>query len=575
MKTTRNCHLFDIRDLFRTISLALTLSITPIDSAEPSVDTVEDPAKAILKEFRRTPPPTSAQVTSAAEVAESFLTHAFAGRAAEAMALMPSPDKDADPEVIPDAIRDFAKRHGSLKSALLLRGRSLAVHPEDPLGEENPSDVDLAQLWLFYLCTTEKGSHRAFLHLRQAKAGTTKVWKVVEAGSVPLEKDDWTVWEMSINAGFAVARRASGDAAQEWEPLFAAACEQAKLLGVSMPPLPSWSGKPAMDLAAAKSWLMKTFPDALKAVLPADGQSAARDSLLAPIVQVRHAAGPGEAEALLNWLNGDDSPEVESWVFTAVQSDLSATGFGHLMLCHASRYAAYGLGFADDPLFGAIDGSGLPLKTFGASLDTVVAAGLNQARKVPGWEVDMELTSSALMGQVHMIWSGDNASFTCSDAEGETTRVIIIGTDTWSRAGEKGNWRKNSGSLQDRIFQTLTKKIFDAEAGRRHWFISGQTATIGDPSWGKVAPNGFGVIGKQGDDRIFGEYWMARKPRGPRIYGERGYSLTTTAAGTWRLCGFDLHFDMDEGRTHTTARSLGMTPLDKKPEIKEPSIPVR
>lgn len=578
MKTTRRCHLYDIRGLFRTISVALTLSIAPIDSAEPSVDTVEDPAKAILTKLRRTPPPTSAQVTMAAEVAESFLTHAFAGRAAEAMALMPPPDKDADLEVIPDAIRDFAKRHDSLKSALLLRGRSLAVHPEDPLGEENPSDVDLAQLWLFYLCTTEKGSHRAFLHLRQAKAGTTKVWKVVEAGSAPLEKDDWTVWEMSINAGFAVARRASGDAAQEWEPLVTAAQEQAKLLGVSMPPLPSWSGKSATDLAAAKSWLMITFPDALKAALPADGQSAARDALLAPIVQVRHAAGAGEAKALLDWLNGDDSPEVESWVFTALRSDLSATGFGHLMLCHASRHAAYGNGFADDPLFVAITGTGFPLvghetnKTFGASLDTVVTAALDQVRKVPGWEVDMELTSSALMGRVLMIWSGDNASFTCSDAEGETTRVIIIGTDTWSRAGEKGNWRKNSGSLQDRIFQTLTKKIFDAEAGKRHWFISGQTATIGDPSWGKVAPNGFGVIGKQGDDRIFGTYMMARKPRGPANYLEPGYSLTTTAAGTWRLCGFDLHFDMDEGRTFATARSLSMTPLDKKPEIKELSI---
>jgi hypothetical protein len=556
------------------IGAGLVLTVAgPLSLAGPLVD-----------QFRRTSPPTSAQITTAAEVAESFLTHAFAGRAAEALALMPPPDKDADLTVIPDAIWEFAKRHGALKSTLLLRGRSLAVYPEYLQGEENSANVDLAQLWLFYLCTTEKGPHRACLHLRQAKTDTTKVWKVVAAGSVPLEKDGWTVWEMSINAGFAVGRRAGGDAAQEWEPLFAAAREQAKLLGVSMPPLPSWSGKPATDLAAAEAWLMKTLPDALQAVLPADGQSAAREALLAAAIQVRHAAGHGEAQALLDWLNGDDSPEVEPWIFTAVLSDLSATGFGHLLLCHASRYAAFGIGFADDPLFVAIEytkGTGSPLvgnvttKTFGASLDTLVAAALNQVRKAPAWEVDVELTSSVLDGRVQMIWSGDSASITCRDAEGETTRVIIIGADTWSRAGEKGNWRKNSGSFQDRIFQTLTKKIFDAEAGGRHWFVNGQTATIGDPSWGKVAPDGRGVISNQGDNRIFGEYWMACKPRGPGTYLEPGYALTTTAAGTWRLCGFDLHFEMDQGRPHAMARSLGMTPLDKKPEIKEPSIPGR
>ncbi|MCX6875200.1 MAG: hypothetical protein NTW21_15540 [Verrucomicrobia bacterium] len=577
----------------RIATLVLAVFLEPIHAAGPAGAAADDSAQAMLANFRRVQPPAAEEVTAAAAAAESFLTHAYAGRADEVLKLLEPPvGEPRDAGVMADGVKDFAQRHGSLQSLVLLRGRSLTADPANLTGVAGPHGAEPGSLWLFYLCTTDHGLQRACLCLGQVKSGKSQGWKVVSAGAVPLENDDWTVSEMSVNAGFAVAQRACGAAAREWEPLWDAARLEAGLLGTNvpplppLPPLPPWSGKPASDLAAAKTWLMSTLPGAVRKSLPEASHIYVSDALGAAVIQVRHAAGAGEAKSLLNWMQADGSQVVEPWMHAALRSKLSVAGFNHLMLCHASRFSSGSNGFEDDPLSVAIEyckgyrmfplSGAVTAKTFGGSLDTVVATVLERARKAPGWETDVTL--EGLQRDAHLIISGDAAHITYKAAGSGTTQLIVIGSDTWLREAADKNWRKNSGSLHERIFQAVTKHILDAEAGRRHWYIAGFGDSQGDPSMGKVLPNGWGVIKMRGDNPVFGEYHLACKSHRPSVNtrSDLSYHLTIDAAGAWRLCGFALNvIPAGDGDILAHVRSGNMSRLDVKPEINAPAGPAR
>lgn len=209
---------------------------------------------------------------AAAKIGETFLGHCSAGRAGEALALVePSVIKDFTEAALTKAIATSSRQTGALKSVITLPRRALRLplNYEEAkisrqLRDSDTDDDDVSTMLICYLCEFENGLSRVSMRLRKADEKAGAGWHLLMYSRLPMDKPGWQVFELSANTGLAVALRAHGRPAAEWDPLIQAGQQLAKLLKVTIPALPAVSAEEAADRKAARTWLTTDFPNALR-----------------------------------------------------------------------------------------------------------------------------------------------------------------------------------------------------------------------------------------------------------------------------------------------------------------------
>lgn len=211
-------------------------------------------------------------VEAAAKIGEAFLGHCSAGRAREALALVePSVIKDFTEAALTKAIATSSQQTGALKSVIALSPRALRLPPDleearisRQLRDTDTDDSDVSTMLICYLCEFENGLNRVSMRFRKAEDKDGADWKLMMYSRLPMDEPGWQVFELSASTGLAVSLRAHGRPAAEWEPLIEASQQLARLLKVSIPALPAFSGKAGEDRKSARVWLTTDFSNAVR-----------------------------------------------------------------------------------------------------------------------------------------------------------------------------------------------------------------------------------------------------------------------------------------------------------------------